>query len=1052
MTAKKKNVSYEANDIEVHRGLDGIRKRPSLYVSDTDSRGIAHLVRELVNNSCDEVISDHASNVAISYAADGCVIVADDGRGIPVGRHPKVKDKDALAIVFTETHSGSKMRDEGGAYGKSVGTYGVGLAVVTALSEFVEVWSFRNGRWYHLRFDCDKVSNGGKPLVSSPPRDLAPFKRGTIVRMKPNLKLFDKGTKADPALVSGWLHDVSWFYPAKFTFKTPKATVTLERKGGLLGRFREDLQAMKAVPVGAPDDAEEPNLKDCVFVAKTDKVDLLLAWTSSPDPHIHSYVSGARTSDGGTHVKGVLGNLEEVFDVFRKRGDKFSKASLQAGLYCVVNCSISNASFNGQGKTALTSASAEGLVGDVMKAEFATWLKKRKALTRAIIDRANNVAELTAAFVADKKLATAVKTSSRGKSLLPKNLWQSTTRNDADRMLYIVEGLSAAGGLVEARDPTCQEVLALTGKIPNLWRKGDKLHTNERILDVLRSIGYDPANKGVYRVGQVVVAADADPDGPLAGNTRVHTLCGDMPRIRDVFKRVNEGEDIHVWARDEAGLFTPAKVVRATKVRADAYLKVTLDDGTVLRMTERHRQFILNNKGAVVETSANRLKVGHSIPAVYLLKANSDGNGLGRGEYNVTGRYYLPGAEKIIRARGQVNASDIYGRPLTTDEPLHRIAARFFYPEEFAAYRNHNDEHADAPGQHRHIDHIDRDKTNNRPENLQFLSISQHGKKDGHNHLAAYSVSEEHSRMVAANNGKKSFKKAQRLGKEARYYGQLMMAFGKVTQKTWDRNLKRSSQAVGKWDSVECRLAEVADTFVGLPSRQVGKLLTKEEQAAASVKSTIARNKNWALNTISELECSRLPVTEEGLLALRDKRKGTGKRTIGWKFVKPFVSANHKIVKIERVAKRRNFYCLTVPSTGNFYISDKSGNALLTGNSHISALIVGMLQRVTPDLIAAGRVSVLDAPLFIYRTDTTYLQGASLNELKAQVRGAFDARRVTRLKGLGELNADQMRAIACTPATRKLTVMQPAVTPADFESLVGMLGEDSALRKALLGI
>lgn len=436
-----KAQSYEAKDIEVHRGLEGIRKRPSLYVSDTGSAGVVHLAKEVITNACDEAISGNADAIRITITKDGSICVSDNGRGIPVGKHPK--GRDALAIVFTETHSGSKMKDEGGAYDKSAGTYGVGLAVVTALSKEVEVWSYRNKRWNYMAFTGDDISNNGVPAAKAPDFDLVvDKKKGTLVRFTPNLKLFNKGAKMDVKALVEWISDQSWFVPAAIAVVMPDGSEeTFHRDGGLLGRFEEIVAGQKETPLLATEDGA---IEDNVFNVSAGGVDLLIGWSSHTEPTIMSYASGHRTIHHGEHVKGVMAAMPEAFEIFMKRGDNFSKASLQSGLVVIVNCSIPNPKFNGQAKTMLTSESAGEMTAEVVRSHFIPWLKKRKALARALIDKANAITEITSAFKASKKLASQVR-GPRGKSGLPYRLRVSTTKDADARELFICEGLSAEG-------------------------------------------------------------------------------------------------------------------------------------------------------------------------------------------------------------------------------------------------------------------------------------------------------------------------------------------------------------------------------------------------------------------------------------------------------------------------------------------------------------------------------------------------------------------------------------------------------------------------------
>lgn len=526
--SKNKKPNYNADSIDWYQGLEAIRQRTSLYVSDLDDRGVGALAKEIISNAMDEANNGHAKTVTVIFGKDGSVTVSDDGRGIPIGKHKKDPKRDVLHILLTETHSGGKMRDDGDSYEEAVGTYGVGLAVVTALSEYVDVFTFHDKKsWHTLRLENgDPASSNGKPkkLAAAPAvAKECGVKKGTIVRFKPDLKFFDKKAALPVQALIEWIGGSALFCPATIIVHKPNnAVVKFEPRtlGEQVGIVRESLKG-EPMTVGDDEPIEIPAF-EFSHVGKSVKgrVRGAIVWSSLTDAHLSSYVSGAATVDGGTHVKGFESALKTAFEAHRKRGDTWNLASLMSGMVGILNTSVPNVRFNGQAKTKLTSPQATKLVEEALlesgKASLVAWLKANKKAARAILDRANSLAALTQSFIANKKLAAAVNTTGRGKVNMPKLLKESTTKNDAERELYIVEGKSAAGGAIEARDPRYQEILALTGKPENVWRSkaGEAMSsTNPRIIDVLKSIGYNPKFPGKFRIGKVIILTDADSDG-----------------------------------------------------------------------------------------------------------------------------------------------------------------------------------------------------------------------------------------------------------------------------------------------------------------------------------------------------------------------------------------------------------------------------------------------------------------------------------------------------------------------------------------------------------
>lgn len=506
---KKKSVrkkiataKYDAGSISVLSQLEAIRRSPALHVGSSGSEGVNHLAYEIIGNGLDEVANGHATEVSIKVSKDlSTITVTDNGRGIPVGPHPKVKGKNSLTLVFTEMNAGGKFDDK--AYKISLGTHGQGAAIVNALSKTLHVRSYRDGWW-------GQDFKGGKPVTANP-RALKLSKgagRGTSVTFQPDLACFDKGSSLNMEALVEWLNSISWFIPAKIVLEHEGAKpIVIHRPQGVASRFAYDCEAMQASPLIDP------------FIASTDEVDLVVGWCNSSDSAIFSSVNAAQTSEGGIHANALLEGVFAALKEHAKRGDSFTKDSVKAGMVAVVNVRLHGAKYSSQHKSKLVGpdTAKDAVKAALMdgKKSLVAFLKKNKKACREIIERANNIAALKKTWQADLKLAANLRANVRGKVTLPLLLKPSTTNKPEERNLYITEGKSASGGCVRARDPRCDEILALTGKPENVWRRGKeaKAFTNDRVLDILKSIGYDPKTPGKYRVGKVIILTDADPDG-----------------------------------------------------------------------------------------------------------------------------------------------------------------------------------------------------------------------------------------------------------------------------------------------------------------------------------------------------------------------------------------------------------------------------------------------------------------------------------------------------------------------------------------------------------
>lgn len=527
--AVKKKIDYDASSITWLKGLDGVRKKPSMYIGDAGNHGVKHLGFEMVGNALDEVTNGHGDTVGVKIAGD-TIAVFDNGRGIPTGPHPEHKGHDVLTILATQLHSGGKLDEKDGNYDNSIGTHGVGLAVVNALSVKLSIWSIRGKTVKKQTFAKGKETSKVVTVKSSDVPKLngktwAP-KTGTVVEWTWDKSVFDKGTEFKAAEFVQWIKDISWFTahitakkrtPVKFIVENGKKVVEFQRKSlkNFVDLKLKELNTDRRDPLTTMDET---------FMEGYDaNHDFLGVWSSSPDFLLHSAVNAVPTSEGGTHLEGAMKAMESAFKKIAKKKQKFRQQDLLAGFIGCFNLRIPSPRFDSQAKSKLTSPNASKIAFDAVEKTVTTWIKKNKQAANQILDRACALHDISNDTKLQKQLASALATKKGGKSLLPPSLIQSTTKNAMERELYLLEGQSAGGTAKEASNRTYQEVLPLRGKMLNVEKAStEKMGANQVIVNLLRSIGYDPKNpQAPLRVGRIMVLSDPDPDGPLDPSTMI---------------------------------------------------------------------------------------------------------------------------------------------------------------------------------------------------------------------------------------------------------------------------------------------------------------------------------------------------------------------------------------------------------------------------------------------------------------------------------------------------------------------------------------------------
>ena len=474
---KTATSNYQAKDIQVLKGLDAVRRRPAMYIGTTGPRGLHHLFVEVVDNCIDEVLAGFCTEIDAVLHPDDSISVTDNGRGIPVDKHPEVK-RPGVEVAMTMLHAGSKFG--GGAYKVSGGLHGVGVSVVNALSEWLEVEVSQNGKVHHQRFQRGKRVSELKVIGKT-------RKTGTKVSYKPDTAIFPS-IEHEPERLTHRLEELAYLNGgAKITFlneKTGESLVFQEKNG--IAAYVDHLNSTR-----------EPIHRVIYFERSRDdtEVQIALQYNSGYLEHILSYANNIHTAEGGAHVSGLKTALTRAFNQYgRKSGllkDKdanFSGEDVREGLTGVISVKLLHPQFEGQTKTKLGNSEIEGLVNSVVGEALSEYLEEHPSVARKIIEKAVTASR---AREAARRAADLVKRKGALESGgLPGTLWDCQERDPAKCELFLVEGKSAGGNAKQGRDSRSQAILPLRGVVLNVERaRLDKILRNQEIATLIAALG-----------------------------------------------------------------------------------------------------------------------------------------------------------------------------------------------------------------------------------------------------------------------------------------------------------------------------------------------------------------------------------------------------------------------------------------------------------------------------------------------------------------------------------------------------------------------------------
>ena len=524
--------AYTACDIEVLEGLEPVRKRPGMYVGGTDERALHHLAAEVIDNAMDEAVAGHATRVEVALGADNYVTIRDNGRGIPTDPHPKFRDRSALEVILTTLHSGGKFGGE--AYTTSGGLHGVGLSVVNALADDLEVEVARDGMLWTQRYS--RGAPRGRLEEAGPCHN----RRGTTVRFRPDPKIFGEGAAFRAATLYRMARSKAYLIGG-VEIRWSCAPEALPAEGGLPEketiRFPGGIRDYLEEALGGRDGYTGAAFAGAAPLNGEGRVEWAAAWPADEKGFVHSYVNTVPTSQGGSHeqgfraalVKGLRSHAELAG--IRKAGQIAGEDAMD-GACVMLSVFIADPQFQGQTKERLGMPEAARLVEQAVRDHFDHFLSGDPSGARRLIDHMVEKAEDRARRKAerDRKRANAA-----ARLRLPGKLADCSTRSAENTEIFLVEGDSAGGSAKQARNRATQAVLPLRGKILNVASaSADKMRANQELNDLILALGC--GTRGNYdgdklRYQRVIVMTDADVDGAHIASLLLTFFYREMPDL-----------------------------------------------------------------------------------------------------------------------------------------------------------------------------------------------------------------------------------------------------------------------------------------------------------------------------------------------------------------------------------------------------------------------------------------------------------------------------------------------------------------------------------------
>jgi DNA gyrase subunit B len=499
------SADYTARGIQVLKGLEAVRKRPAMYIGGTGANGLHHLVYEVVDNSVDEALAGHCDNIEVTMNEDGSVSVVDNGRGIPVDMHPEQK-RPAVEVVMTLLHAGGKFDKK--SYQVSGGLHGVGVSVVNALSEWLEVEVHRDGNIWTQRYE--------RGIPSELQKGGATERTGTKVVFQPDAKIFDS-TEFSFDILSKRLRELAFLNNGVRIYiedLNSKKNHEFIYEGGIV-EFVQHLDHNKT-----------PLHPDPIYVKSAREglhAEIALQYNDSYAENVFAFANNINTTEGGTHLVGFKAALTRVINNYAQKNNllkndktQISGEDVREGLTAVISVKLAEPQFEGQTKTKLGNSEVKGLVESILSAGLSDFLEENPQVARRVVEK--TLAAARSREAARKARELARRKSALDSTSLPGKLADCQSRNPDECEIFLVEGDSAGGTAKMGRDRVFQAILPLKGKILNVEKaRLDKMLSNEEIRNIITALGvgigaeeFDPKK---LRYDKIVILADADVDG-----------------------------------------------------------------------------------------------------------------------------------------------------------------------------------------------------------------------------------------------------------------------------------------------------------------------------------------------------------------------------------------------------------------------------------------------------------------------------------------------------------------------------------------------------------